>query len=370
MNIAIYDTEHFETTYTLTRIFDTGDIAITLFVTSDVALSLTTLLGTTHSPLNWVIFEKHNVSNTTKIYNQCTKRKIDLLLLNTVSHHHFFFGILCLLLKKTRTILTIHDANSSFNPLLSFNFRTFLRFAGKKMLANAVSGYATPLSSTKEYICKNFTVQKRTVIFPGSFFCEGLRAPRRYDGKIKIVIPGSIDSRRRDYTQLYKIATSLKGQKNEFEFILLGGTKNKEGKEIANECKRHESENVKIKTYEGEFVSQEEYDFDLSDSDFVYAPLVKLFHKESTIPEQYGLTKSSGCFFDAVRFGKPILVPEYIFVPEELRAQCIPYKSIQGLSEFLTQLNDKKREDYTNSAIQNSRCFTLTKVRKSIFSNL
>src|SRR5215203_1179161 len=111
MKIGIYDTEHFETCFTIVKLFDITSNTITLFATQEVAIPLRCLLGDSASRYTWIILNKKSLRNGYDIYLHCKKNKIDVLLLNTVSRHHLAFGILCLFLKNVKSIVVVHDAN-------------------------------------------------------------------------------------------------------------------------------------------------------------------------------------------------------------------------------------------------------------------
>src|SRR6266540_4432714 len=110
MQIVIYDTEHFETTYALIRIFDTPQNNITIFTTVEMSILLKQMLSEKAGCYSWMIKDKR--SYTFDLYKYCRRKKASHLFLNTVSYHHIFFAILCFFLRQTKSILTIHAANS------------------------------------------------------------------------------------------------------------------------------------------------------------------------------------------------------------------------------------------------------------------
>ncbi len=364
MNIAIYDTEHFETTYTLIRVFADESNTVAVFTTEEMAIVLRKMLGEKNSGVNWILFSSKDVANIRRIYSYCRKQRVQYLFLNTVNYHHLLFGLLALRLKPTKTIVTVHDANSFYRPKLMFHWRSIARAIGKKLLANTADAFATLLTSTKKYIQDNFAISKPIISIPGSFYEEHkLEASDEWP---VIAISGSVDVKRRNYQQVFDLLEELEDV--EIEFVLLGAAKDEQGKQIINKLETWASEKLKITTYNDKFVDEEEFNKQLRRCDFVFAPLQKTFNEESTLPEEYGLTKSSGSFFDAVRFGKPLIVSSDITIPQELVGQCIFYKSAKELAAFLTTLTPEEKNLLIKKAVENSGKFALKRIQEQVFS--
>lgn len=367
MNIAIYDTDHFETTYTLFQLLNIPGNKITLFVTENVAAALKEMPGMEQvSPQQWVILPQASYRNAVTVYRVCRHRNIAALYFSTIAHHHLFFAILCRLLPKTKTLLTIHDAHGFFKPRLRLEPRSIFRFIGIKALAGSVDVYSTLLGATKAYIQQVYKSRKNIVTIPGSFFDETSIRDNPPAQQTIIAIPGSVDKQRRDYTSLFTALSFWSQQEMELEVILLGGTGNKTSAEVVRQCKLFSSQKLQVTVYDSPFVSQQEYDRQLQRCDFMYAPLQPDFQGGSLLPETYGLTKSSGCFYDAIRFAKPLLLPAAIPVPDEMAAQTIVHDSAQALANFIANLTPTEKKAYKALAVQNARRFSLAAIRQRL----
>jgi hypothetical protein len=365
LKIGIYDTEHFETAYTLLMLFHTSDHDITLFVTKDVAANLqATMPAEQAAGYRWIILEKAALTQTVTLYRYCKKHGVGLLLFNTIAYHHLLFGLLCYLLHNTRTLLCIHDANSFFRPRLSFHARDILRYAGKKILAAAVDSYSTLLSTTQRYIDQVYMPSQPVLVIPGGFFDERKAGVAPAGPAIVVAVPGSVDVQRRDYTELLTALSILKQKNTSIEFVLLGTAREEEAKNVLRSLLCYATEHLRISVYDAPFVDQHEYDRQLKRCDFVYAPLQRTFKGDSRKPEIYGLTKSSGCFFDAVRFGKPLLLPGNIHLPDELVPLSIVHHSAEELASFLTALKETEKMAYREAAIHNAKRFDLSHLQK------
>jgi len=363
MNVGIYDTEHFETTYTLIRLLDNGKNKIAIFIVADLAPALKKMLKNEGIEYEWHFLQQNKFNNSGIVYKYCNRNHIDLLFLNTISQHHLLFGLLSIFLRKTKTVLTIHDSNSFFRPQLKIGLCSFLRYAGKKLLVKKMTRFATLLVSTKVYIQQTFKPKQDIVCIPGSFFENKNYKVQPTNTCLKIVVPGSIDFKRRNYHFILQLLTHLNMRK--IELVLLGGI-NEKNKTFLAQCKAFDSDLIKIKTYNQPFVDVEEYERQLINCDFILAPVQKFFEGESAIPEEYGVTKSSGSFFDAIRFGKPLIISADVTIPEEIEKQCIRYGSLDELIKFFADLNVEKRLQYSQISLENSMNFTLENVRKRL----
>ncbi|RYZ62743.1 MAG: hypothetical protein EOO14_01370 [Chitinophagaceae bacterium] len=338
-----------------------------MFVSAEVAASLHAMLSEGEiQRIDWIILKRGKMRNTTIIYQYCRKRKVNVLWLGTVAYHYLLFGTLCCLLRKTKTILTIHDANSFFEPKPGLQLRSSLNFMGKRLLAKSVNGFSTLLTSTKTYIENKYKPRRPISCIPGSFF-NGMSGPREKDmSPLVIVIPGSVDTKRRDFAQLFEMSKQWHSQNKKLEIILLGGARDTASRSVLEQLKKMSTPALTFITYQEAHISQEEYDRQLERCDFVYAPLQKTFAEESALPEQYGYTKSSGCFFDAVRFGKPLLLPAAIFLPDELAPQTIVHSSPEDLIHFITHLTSEDLHRIHREAIDKAKRFALENIARQL----
>jgi hypothetical protein len=202
------------------------------------------------------------------------------------------------------------------------------------------------------------------LVIPGSFFDEQKAGVAPAGSAIVVAVPGSVDVQRRDYTELLTTLSILKQKDTSIEFVLLGTAREEKAKNVLRRLMCYATEHIRISVYEEPFIDQQEYDRQLKRCDFVYAPLQRIFNGDSRKPEIYGLTKSSGCFFDAVRFGKPLLLPGNIILPDELAPLSIVHHSAEELASFLATLKDTEKMAYREEGIHNAKRFGLSHLQK------
>jgi glycosyltransferase involved in cell wall biosynthesis len=366
MDIAIYDTEHFETTYALIQIFDTPENKVAIFTTRKMKLVLTEMLKERSSKYVWVICEKSNLRFATSLYRYCRSKSVTNLFLSTVSYHHIYFGVISCFLRGTTSILTIHDANNFFRPKLSLSWRSCMQYIGKKVLYQYVSAFATLLQSTKEYIYKVYEPGKPVFVIPGGVFESEFTNQKQTTPFLTLAVCGSIDEYRRDYEQVIELINELERNLVVCKVILLGAAIGEYGKTVISTCLALKLRYVAILVYTSDFVTVSEYQKQLKECHFVFQPLKKHTRKANRQPEIYGLTTCSGTFFDAIRFGKPLLVPANIYLSAELAKQCVRYFSITELCKFLKTLTRDELDDLQTQAEENSLNFTSAAIRDTL----
>lgn len=370
MKIAIYDIEHFETTYTLVRLLQPENNSITVFTTASMYPVLKDMLGSEFGQCKWVVKEDGHFSFVKMMRSYCKENGVVYIFLNTVAYHHLYFAWLCYSLPHTKSVVTVHAANSFFRPGLRLGLRNFARYVGQKLLATTATSYAVLLQSTKKYVLKKFNVCKPVYVLPGSLFEHHKNPAGNNSNVIRLVVCGSIDQYRRNYEDVFTLAYKLEGQRAMCEIVLLGAPVGTYGKNILQKCKEAKSEFVRFIYFEKKFIENDEYAAQINRSDFIFLPLEKDRKKPDERSEEYGLTVCSGTFFDAVKFGKPILIHESIYLSEEIKEQCIQYSSIFNLSELIANLSKNDLDNYKAKALLNASHFTIEKIRGQLPAEL
>ncbi len=87
--------------------------------------------------------------------------------------------------------------------------------------------------------------------------------------------------------------------------------------------------------YDTRLVHQDEFDKQLNAAHFVFIPSVIDTAICFSIPEVYGLTKSSGNMFDVIKHARPFITPQSLRISTTLESSCFRYTSIDQLIGFL-----------------------------------
>jgi len=152
---------------------------------------------------------------------------------------------------------------------------------------------------------------------------------------IKVIVPGTVIYKSRDY-QILLDALLKVDKKIELEIVLLGKLKERPKElERLKECK-----NIILRTYD-EYLTQEEYDFELFDADFLILPLMHEMNF-GIVSEKAGYTALSGNVNDVTRFAIPALITESIPMPAPIDEISERFADAHSLAKLINQWCIKK----------------------------
>lgn len=365
MNIIIFEMEHFETAYTAIKLFDLPQNAITIYTSKETFQRLNDLLLDNTYRFKWEILPGTNRFRLFyHLYKKLKKQPPDILWLNTVSSNHLLWAFVLSLLRLKKTILTVHDINCLFEYRFGFSFRRAITYCGKKWLIKQVKEFNV-ISDTMITHLRQHLAEKKIHNVPGAVF-EKTNSFPAVQGQLQIVVPGSIDQRRRNYEQVFELASVAEEEKLFLKIVLLGGYSNEYGKEIVNRAEKNRSEFCEMLAYQTQVVNQDEFDKQMAVAHFVFIPSVIHTKICTDIPEEYGKTKSSGNIFDVVKHAKPFIVPAALTIPANLKTSGLEYNSVADIVDFLKKIIITPRyyDQWQKNAIENSLQYTIEKVRE------
>ncbi len=376
MKVAIFETEHFEGAFPVIRLFDLPGNEITIYTSADAHRQFMQLFGDKMDRFNWVVLP----NSSRKAFFSAFKKGLranrpDLLYLNTVSNNHLLFAIILLTIKIPRIVLTVHDINCLFVSKMRSGFRNIIIHTGKKWLIKRITNFNVVAETLVEYL-RSKTAKPISVI-PGAVYEQRAIASNSLSHSLshshfpsfpplRLVVPGSIDNRRRDYNRVFELGEKLNAAGISSEITLLGGHNDDYGKEIISRASTFLHGTCRIKYYDSKIVEQEEFDRRMDDCHLVFIPSVVNTKICGDIPEIYGITKSSGNIFDVIKHAKPFIVPATLVIAPNLSSSCFKYRSIDEVVSFLRQLvmANGLYTDLAKKAEQNSQHYTMERVRE------
>jgi len=250
--------------------------------------------------------------------------------------------------------------------LIKSNF--IFPFQKKKLLQKFIASDSTFVvlnSFLKEELKKKSNL-KKVISLPFSVYLPSLQNKQIIKSKIRITIPGIVDSTRRDYISVLNILEQEKESfKNSIELELLGPLKsNESNKEISKKIQELNRNGVTVISYPDQYIPMEEYDTKLVQADLILGNLNVAVNKYST----YGKTKESGTAFAMIRVAKPGLLPLAYQTMDELKSSTINFKSYDDLKNILLDLvKDKERlKTLTVEAQKNAEMFSPEKIYKEL----
>jgi hypothetical protein len=364
MNIAIFETEHFEGAFPVIKLFDKPGNDITIYTSPETHKRFSDLFGENTGRYTWAILPvESKVQFFGTLYKKLKKQNPDILYINTISDNHLLYTWVLRFLSLKRVVLTVHDINCLFESKPSWNFRKAIIHRGKKRLIRQVHEFNVVSDTMTPYL-RQKTKGKNTYAIPGAVF-EDRYSPQNITQPLHIVIPGSLDKRRRDYEEVFQLADAANREKLALEIMLLGGYSDDYGKTITERAELQNG-SCKIVCYKTKVVDQREFDRQMDAAHFVFIPSVINTQICGDIPEIYGITKSSGNIFDVIKHAKPFIVPVGLTVAADLQSGCFKYNSIDDIVQFLKKIiiSPVEYDQWQKQALENSYKYTIDKVRE------
>lgn len=322
-------------------------------------------LGRSAEKCYWFVKEENDTLNyfLNKVKQVIDNEEIKLLFLNSI---YSDFGKYSSFIKNTGTksVVTLHNINNWIKSSDS-GIKSFFQNRSKNNIIKNSAAINVFGESIKNYFNSVSKYRKTVLTLPYSIY-EHSKMPESHNDNIQFVIPGSIDSRRRDYQSVLDVFEGITKDIKNITLTLAGKPVWEYGLEIISKCKRLKEQGAKIKWHD-DFVQQQEFEKIMHGSDVILSPINKEMPFSSK-PEIYGLSKATGATFDMARYAKPGIMPEFFSVPNELNGSLLKYsnrdelsaliKNIASDSNYLTQLKLK--------ALSNSHHFSVDIIRDKI----
>jgi hypothetical protein len=370
MKIGIFETEHFEGSYPVIRLFDNWKNEVTVFTDPPTYKRFMDLFGDDADKFVWVVLHRHSsrLHFFWQLYREVKKRKLDLLYINTISSNHLLFAMVIKLISPLRVILTLHDINCMYRSYPSRNPRIMAHHLGKRWLIRLVKEFNVVSDTMVDYLAKESGGTKVIHNVPGAVFDDRSQPSTIYD-HIHLVIPGSIDKKRRTYAILWPLLQAAESAKIPLRITILGGHFDEYGQAIIKKARAFKSHYTKLHCYDTHLVDQAEFDKVLDAAHFIFIPSVVDTAICHDIPEVYGLTKSSGNIFDVIKHARPFIVPSTLQIPDNLRSSAVIYDQLSDIVDLLQRLSRQPGHyrPLQEQAILNSKEYTIAKVRERNF---
>jgi len=370
MNIGIFETEHFEGSYPVIKLFDYNSNEITVFTYEEAHKQFRYLFPGEPGRYEWKVKpdKQSKYLFILDMYREIKRKKIDLVYLNTISNNFIVYALMVFFLRKVRVILTIHNINSWFEYKPAFSLRRIIRYVGRRALLSLISEFNVIAEAMTDQLSGKLPKHKKVHCIPDAVFeeayCKQTQPPVQQH--INIVIPGTVDGRRRDYEQAFRLIKLLENAKASSTVIFLGKFYGEYGKKILEKSKTLRHTFSDLKYYNFETVPQPEFDNVMNAAHFVFIPSVLRTILEDGVTELYGATISSGNLFDAIKHAKPVIIPAPLKIDRFLDQSCFRYKTMEEAAGFLLSLryDPLLYAGWTRNAMAASQNYTIEKVRE------
>ncbi|MBO9201673.1 MULTISPECIES: glycosyltransferase family protein [Niastella] len=366
MKTGIFDMEHFEVAYTVAQLFDMPANQLVIFTDAATYQRLQDLFKEDTARYQWEILDRTGGKWRffSQLYKAAKKHNLDIFYLNTISNNHLLYAWVIGLLRIARVVVTVHDLNCLFRSHPSLQLRQLIHHIGKKALIKRVQEYNV-ISDTMVGYLKEVTggsMQVHNV--PGAVF-DNKQASLTIDNAIHLVVSGTLDKKRRDYKQVFELLKAAEASQLPLHITLLGGHSDEYGKAIIQQAAAFKTTYTRIRYYDEKVVHQDEFDKQLNAAHFIFIPSVINTAICFSIPETYGLTKSSGNMFDVIKHARPFISPQSLRISTTLESSCFRYTSIGHLLQFLQDCmqNKESYQAWQQRALANSKEYTIANVR-------
>lgn len=251
--------------------------------------------------------------------------------------------------------LTVHEVNAYF----ACSFRT-LRDCSESIarvyLRRRIRHYTFFLPAMAQYFSEKLP-GVTTVFIPSRFFrglppsaatpepTPGAATPVPTPGAapglfFRIVIPGSVDSNRRNYDEVisvFKLILEGTDSGRPIEGVILGDSATAYGTAIVTRLQQLESPWFKLRFFK-DYIPESVYEQEIAAADLIWSPLNLQKSGSRNSPETYGQTTASGLTADVLLNNAPVLVPAGFIIPELFRIAILTYRSPDDAVEIIGRL--------------------------------
>jgi hypothetical protein len=260
------------------------------------------------------------------------RRQYSHLHLSTLDNNLLVFAFRLAIAGPVHLSLTVHEINEYF----SSSFRTVRDISesiAKFCLRRQIRHYTFFLPAMAERFRQRLP-EATTVFIPSRFYTG--HPGQTLSHFFKIIIPGSVDPNRRNYTEIFEILT-LHSLPHPIELVILGDSQTAYGAEIIAAFQQLESPLFRLRFFKG-YVSGTVYEQEIRTASVLWSAL--RLHKTSSrnSPETYGQTTASGLTADLLLNNAPALAPAGFIIPEPFRPAILPYSSLEEALDIIRRM--------------------------------
>ncbi len=384
LEIGILETynSHIPIIYSFSKICKTKNTNVTIFTTKESFSRLETYLRDKEKCD--IILKKDNESpySFLKRVEHICNQKIDLLFINTIKEKSIDLAFYLNFRPKCKMILTVHHANAWLKPRLIFNIKHIIRTIDTNLSSALTSKFILPKFDAinviyppiKDYILTRTDYSKEIFTLPTSIFEDTrmLTKDKKDDNILRVVIPGLIEERRKDYSFVLPAFEKLfKHFKENIMLYLLGEPVDRYGNSIYKAFRTLRENQYAVVLFE-KFVPDKTFVEIITKCDVIHAPIRIKTRGNVYNEETYGVTVGSGVIYNAIQYAKPIIVPAEFNMLSELRSSTLTYANSKELEDIITELitNPEKLVKLKKEAYINAEKFSLKNLQDYFEKNV
>jgi hypothetical protein len=367
LKVAVVDFNHYEVVEAFVRVLQPLGIELSLVVSDWIASDLKQTNVAEAPNISTYIASSDNRPEI--IREILSDQSIDVCIFSTLDSDFAEYRNILSLFRGTK-LLVVHNLSYWFSKRRIAGLFSVPRHPLHRILLDSVaqSDAIIVLSGElKLHALRHYRIRRPIVEFTTCIARERFDETVEVDKPPRIVIPGQIEAKRRDYHAALDSFEQL--EKDSAELVLLGAPFDRYGASVTQRCKVLSDQGWKICWYE-RYVPQTEFDSQMNRASVVLSPIVPTTNFSGVV-EHYGTSKITGAIPDMIRYGKPGILPSYIQFPPELVSSVRTYHSQEELTTILKSFgNAEERKRITGNAKKNSRHWELPQVRARFISEL
>lgn len=366
--LAIIEKNHFEVAFTLLQLFDRPGLSITVYTYPVAYEELCYMLQEKAKKYEWVVKdnEESNRAFIERIFQHIKEREFDTIYANTIEDNFVLYAHHLRQLHQCRIILTLHMINEYFKFQPALAIRRLVRSYGKRRLMQAVNEFTVLSEEQARYLSEQLKEHHAIHTIPGSFFdMDNYRRSLVHAGETwRIVVPGSIDERRRNYDEVFRLLELAEQASINVSVTLLGGRNYQYSDAVIKRCEEWKSTHDNLRYFDHAHISQVQFDQELQSSHFIWIPLREKTIISDGIVEEYGRTICSGNIGDIIRHAKPFIAPQHLTMDMALSSAAIRYQQPQDLIQLIASMNNESYRALADKALQAATYYTSEKIKE------
>ena len=265
------------------------------------------------------------------------KQKVTDIIFTTVQTNLFFFLFLFMLTPRIKKVVTIHNANTWLRSRPNSTVKGWVKFLIRRFILSKTNCVVVCSENIKSFLEKDKGCRKRVIVMPFMLTYDSYNPGGEINGKFTICIPGVVSESRKNYTKYLDI---LIDNPRMFRLVLLGRFKYES---VSENFKRKltfaRSKGAEIILF-SEFISLQEYDFQLSQCDLISADIVVNYTGTEDYEEVYGVSKDSGVSYNMISNRKPGLFNSGFKNLISLNSSTMYYDSKEDLEQIILSLKE------------------------------
>ena len=246
-NIGILEIHfHLKFLHTTMKICKTKDTKVTVFTTKNLLKRLETYLDD-KSNYEFILKDDDETAYSflKRVEKICNER-IDLLLVNTIQISTLRIPFFLRFRPKSKMILTVHMANHWLKAKFAFNIRSIFRSLDvafsilliRLILLRKYDAINVIYPPIKDFVKNETNYKKEVFTLPFNFYDKSKKTTvAKKDGKIRFVIPGLIETYRRNYDFAVDVFEKLfKKYNKKISLWIIGKPVGTGGSKIISRC--------------------------------------------------------------------------------------------------------------------------------------